>query len=155
MGYCLETGLSNNTFVNLSSYNIEKADLLKNSVILYPNEYLFTTSQFALYNVEGLIVTWEKEDIIVARDRVISHGIEARAFPILVAVPSILGGAAVGVGYAVVDSGFNPTYRDIAIGAFSGGITGGLSLITGGGFFGIATSGGAGIAAYGGCKSCH
>lgn len=56
---------------------------------------------------------------------------------------------------AVVGSNPDAGFREVAIGAFSGAVGGGLTPIMGAGVFGTVAAGGLGVSASGGCSSCH
>nr|WP_321280909.1 hypothetical protein [uncultured Vibrio sp.] len=159
-GYCLDTNSNQKiiTFVNLSSKPIESADRQLNVSYLLPNEYVYTTSRLAVYQSENIVFSLEQEGILVARDRGTDNDIVPMALPVIpvIFIRAAAAGATLGIMDAVATAPNNdPTFRDVAIGAFSGALGGIAAPIMGGGFFGIVSAGSIGLSAKGGCTSCH
>lgn len=73
------------------------------------------------------------------------------------AAPALVwaGGGAVMGAMGVIANNPDASMREIAAGAFGGTVTGRLSPIMGNGVAGMMASSSAGLAASGGCASCH
>jgi len=92
----------------------------------------------------------EQDDLIVARDLGDSV-VTSKVAPVIVYAA---GGGVIGV-MAVLGNNPDASFQEIAVGAFSGMLSGGLVPIMGAGVFGTVAAGAIGISATGACSSCH
>lgn len=148
--YCISNKNREFTIVNLATTYIELEDSAYNLNIVYPGEYLSTTTRLMITNSKEAVASVEHDNLVVIRD-VSPNKRSKRAAPALVWAG---GGAVMGV-MGVIANNPDASMREIAAGAFGGAVTGRLSPIMGSGVAGMMASGSIGMSASGACASCH
>lgn len=147
--YCINFNKENITVVNFSSRYIEIEDKNSNPTVIYPSEFVDVDTISTIANSTKVIISIEHDSFIVIRD-INESKRNKRAAPVVWA-----GGGAVIGAMTVIASNPDASMREIAIGAFGGAVIGRLSPIMGSGVAGMMASSSAGLAASGGCASCH